>query len=119
MNFRRMRLILAILIGAIMIEFQTVPVALAVTLDLERAGWMVLALPGKDETRFVGLPNGAIEVSAENGAAFLYREVPPAERKNQRLSWRWRVDETMPPTDLALKGSDDRPLALHVWFPTN
>ena len=49
----------------------------------------------------------------------LYREVPPTEGKNQLLSWRWRVDKSMPPTDLALKGSDDRPLALHVWFPAD
>ena len=102
-----------------MIDFQTGSVALAETLVLERAGWMVLAIPGKDETRFVGLPDGAIEVRAENSAAFLYREVPPTEGQNQRLSWRWRVDEAMPPTDLALKGSDDRPLALHVWFPAD
>ncbi len=114
-----MRATVAILMGAISIALQTGTVALAMTLDLERAGWMVLAIPGKDETRFVGLPDGAIEVRAENGVAFLYREVPPTEGQNQHLSWRWRVDETMPPTDLALKGSDDRPLAMHVWFPAD
>ncbi len=114
-----MRAIMAILMAAMTIAFQTGSVALAVTLDLERAGWMVQAIPGKDETRFVSLPDGAIEVRAENSVAFLYREVPPTEGQNQHLSWRWRVDETMPPTDLALKGSDDRPLAMHVWFPAD
>ena len=113
------RTAVAILMGAIAIALQFVTVALAVTLDLDQAGWMVLAIPGKDEMRFIGLTDGAIEVRAENGAAFLYREVPPIEGQNHRLSWRWRVDETMPPTDLALKGSDDRPLALHIWFPAD
>lgn len=94
-----------------------VATARPVTADLERAGWKVLAFPGIAETEFVGRPDGIIEVRAMDSSALLYREVPPTERQNQLLSWRWRVDETMPPTDLGLKGSDDRPLALHVWFP--
>ena len=32
------------------------------------------------------------------------------------LEWRWRVDAAMPPTDIRVKGGDDRPIAVHVWF---
>ena len=118
MNLSRLRATVAILMGAV--ALQTGSVALAVTPDLERAGWMVWAFRGKDQTRFVGRADGAIEVRAESSVALLYREVPPTEGKNQLLSWRWRVDKSMPPTDLALKGSaGSTAMALHVWFPAD
>ena len=119
MALSRLRATVAILMGVTAIALPTGSVALAVTPDLERAGWQVLAFPGKVETRFIGRSDGAIEVRAESSVALLYREVTPTEGQNQHLSWRWRVEETMPPTDLALKGSDDRPLALHIWFPAD
>lgn len=93
--------------------------ARSITPGLEHEGWQVLALPGKIETRFAGRGDGVIEVTSENSVALLYRSVPPALGRHRYLSWRWRVDESMPPTDLARKGSDDRPIALHVWFPSD
>ncbi len=105
---------LSLVVGALA---PTLSAAASITPDLERAGWKVLALPGKVETQFIGRPDGVIEVRAENSVALLYREIPPDEGRNQYLSWRWRVDKTMPPTDLSQVGHDDRPLAVHIWFP--
>ena len=47
----------------------------------------------------------------------LYRSVAQDEKARRFLTWRWRVDQTMPPTDLSRQGGDDRPLAVHLWFP--
>ena len=80
------------------------------------AGWRQLSVPGKAETRFAKGPDGAIKVSAEDSAGFLYRAVPAGTKAGARLAWRWRVDMTPPPTDQSMKGMDDRPLAVHVWF---
>ena len=91
--------------------------SLPVRLDLGEAGWKVLTLPGKAATRFTGRSDGAIEVTAADSVAFLYRPVSDRDRKKRQLSWRWRVERTMPATDLSRIGQDDRPLALHVWFP--
>lgn len=82
-------------------------------------GWSTLTLPGKAATRFTEAADGSIAVKADNSAAFLYRAVPEGDAMRRFLTWRWRVDEAMAPTDLALKGADDRPLALHVFFPSD
>ena len=81
------------------------------------AGWKVFTFFGKSATRFTGRADGAIEVAAADSVAILYRKIAGGDRQKRRLSWRWRVDKTPPPTDLSRKGHDDRPLALHLWFP--
>lgn len=85
--------------------------------DLEQAGWQLIAFSGKPATRFAGKPDGSIEVVAERSVAFLYRDVSALSGHQRYLFWRWRVDETIPATDLSRKGQDDRPLALHLSFP--
>ncbi|MCG8543693.1 MAG: DUF3047 domain-containing protein [Alphaproteobacteria bacterium] len=84
-------------------------------LNVPPAGWRHLTVPGKAATRFASGPDGAIKVSARDSAGFLVREIAAAKPVT-RLAWRWRVDMAPPPTDQSMKGMDDRPLALHVWF---
>jgi len=79
-------------------------------------GWKLLKIPGKAVTRFVATPGGAIKVSANDSVGFLYCNAKDLPVKGRFLNWHWRVDMTPPPTDLAMKGMDDRPLAVHVWF---
>ena len=79
-------------------------------------GWRVLEVPGKTPTRFMVSKGGQIKVTAQESVGFLYRRVASAGGTAMRLAWRWRVDQTPPPTDQAMKGMDDRPLAVHVWF---
>lgn len=88
-----------------------------VTDSLRNAGWMLLTVPGKAGARFNRRPDGAIEVSASNGVAFLYRSIPDDMGPKRRLAWRWRVDQPVPPTDLSQAGADDRSLAVHICFP--
>ena len=79
-------------------------------------GWQLLALPGKPVTRFLDAGDGAIKVAARDSVGFLYCSAKDMPGTGPLLTWRWRVDETPPPTDLSMKGMDDRPLAVHVWF---
>jgi len=85
--------------------------------DLKAAGWQQLTLPGKSPTRFAGRSDGAIEVRASDSASFLYFDVSGKSQNARYLTWRWRVEQAPAPSDLTQKGADDRPLALHVWFP--
>lgn len=80
------------------------------------AGWKLLKIPGKAVTAFVAGSRGAIKVSANDSVGFLYRDAADMFGTGNRLSWRWRVDMTPPATALDVKGMDDRPLAVHVWF---
>ncbi len=82
--------------------------------DLEGAGWEVIGVPGKAETTFQVKADGVLEVTSDHSVAFLTR---PVEGPAARLQWRWRVDEMGLPSDLMQKGRDDRPIAVHLWFP--
>ena len=109
---------IVVLVGGLATATPIGNIRLPIEPDLERAGWKVLTLSRKPPTQFVGRADGTIEVTAESSVAFLYRDVPTASQHKRYLSWRWRVDLAMLPTDLSRKGYDDRPLALHVSFPS-
>ena len=79
-------------------------------------GWELLKVPGKTAAQFALSKSGTIRVTAKSAVGFLYRPLQGSEAKGKQVDWRWRVDRSFPPTDLAVKGQDDRPLALHFWF---
>ena len=53
---------------------------------------------------------------SDGSVSLLYRAVPEAFRAVSSASWRWQVSTSVPPTDLAVKGGDDRNLALYFVF---
>lgn len=77
--------------------------------------WKLLVLPDKDPAEFRISETGSLRIEAMNAVGFLYAQID--EVPSRRLAWRWRVDQNIPATDLSRSGQDDRPLALHVWFP--
>ena len=83
---------------------------------LEKGDWKVMEFPGIAPSSFVHRPDGRIDVVSDKSSAMLYRALAPDESDRRYLRWRWRVDAAMPPTDIRVKGGDDRPIALHVWF---
>lgn len=85
--------------------------------SLKRAGWRLLEVPGKAKAEFHDAYADAIRLKAENAVAFLYRPVDSESKLSGRLSWRWRVDQAVPPTDLSRPIGDDRTLAVHIVFP--
>ncbi len=91
----------------------------SVRIPLERAHdageWQKLTLPGTPETRFLPGPQ-SMKIESDGGFALIYRRLKNAAELS-RLRWRWKVEQAGPPTDAARKGGDDRPLAIHVWFP--
>ncbi len=88
----------------------------AIDADLTAQGWRLYQDSRWAPAHFRLLPDGAIEVSSDNSTSLIWRKLAGAEARKRRLSWEWRVDDIMPPTDITVKGGDDRPLALHVWF---
>ena len=108
---------LPVLLIVLQITGPSAAATLPTAVDLEAAGWRQLTLPGKSPNRFVGRPDGTIEVRTDDSASFLYFDVSGKSEGARYLTWRWRVDQASASTDLTQKGADDRPLALHVWFP--
>jgi hypothetical protein len=80
-------------------------------------GWEPLPFEGRTENRFDGGRDGVLAVESRGGASMLFRRLEAAPEGPFTLSWRWRVERTMGPTDLTQKGADDRPAALYVSYP--
>lgn len=78
--------------------------------------WKLLKLDGKVPARFAMNKNRELQVDANAAVAFFYRELARDAGQNKTVLWRWRVDDQIPPTDQGRKGSDDRAIALHLWF---
>ena len=84
---------------------------------LEAAGWRELPNPNKPENTFSAGPDGAVEVVSQDSVSTLFRPVEVDLAERPILTWRWRVDEAAPATDLSAKGQDDCSLAVYVGFP--
>jgi hypothetical protein len=84
---------------------------------LQAAGWRELPNPNKAENVFEAGPDEAIEVISQGSVSTLYRPVAVNLTKRPLLTWRWRVDQAAPATDLSAKGEDDCSLAVFVGFP--
>jgi len=89
----------------------------AVDPALTKSGWMELVIPGETPNRYLLTADGALEARSDAGVSILYRKLGPKEQDNRVMTWRWRVDEAVPPTDPGRAGTDDRDFAVHVWFP--
>src|SRR5262245_57302498 len=85
--------------------------------ELQAEGWRELTSPRKAENAYRAGPDGAIEVVSENSVSTLYRPVDVSIEEHPVLTWRWRVDDPAPATDLSMKGEDDCSLAVYVGFP--
>lgn len=88
---------------------------------VQKESWKQLSAPNRPAAQFVfeiqDKISNSLTVRTDKSVAFLYREVSDAaSRTSQSLSWRWRLEQPFAHTDLAAKGKDDRPLALHLWF---
>jgi len=81
-------------------------------------GWQVLGVPGKPETSFHMIGGQAdervLQIEAQDAVGFLYRQIDEA---GAYLRWRWQVVNMGRPSDLTEVGRDDRPMAVHLWFP--
>jgi hypothetical protein len=90
-----------------------------VSSELLAAGWRLLKVPGEAHAEFRLQGPESIGIKADKAVAFLYRPVDQGMDPKRRLAWRWRVDETVRPTDLSRAPGDDRSLAVHLVFPAD
>lgn len=83
---------------------------------LTAQGWSLFESSNWAPARFEAAEHDAIRVTTNNSTALIWRPIGSGSKNRRYLSWRWRVDAAMPPTDIRVTGGDDRPIALHVWF---
>ena len=98
------------------VDFSRAAAEPAIDAGLTDQGWQLYEDDRWAPAHFRLLADGTIDVRSDNSTALIWKKVEAANARKPRLRWEWRVDEIMPPTDITIKGGDDRPLALHVWF---
>ncbi len=74
-------------------------------------GWDHLIFRSLKPNTFVPGPNG-LSVASEGTSSILYRILPSDLFASRRAEWTWRVDSSVPPSDLATIGNDDRNLGV-------
>ena len=85
--------------------------------QLQAEGWDEVRFDNKPPNQFISGENGEIEVNSRSSVSLLKMPLAVDVKAQPVLRWRWRVLEAAPTTDLAVKGADDRSLAIYVAFP--
>ncbi|MDE0242744.1 MAG: DUF3047 domain-containing protein [bacterium] len=57
-----------------------------------------------------------LKILSDDSVSVLWRSAPPDVRHARQASWYWSVEQGVTPTDLSLKGGDDRNIALYFLF---
>ncbi len=55
-------------------------------------------------------------IRSDDSVSVLWRSAPPDVHHSRQASWYWSVEQGVAPTDLSLKGGDDRNIALYFLF---
>ena len=86
-------------------------------------GQQVMFGQGWKEQRFsmfssndYGLNGETLKVSSDETVSLLWTQLPESLWDKRDVSWDWSVSQSVPPTDLTLKGGDDRNLSLYFVF---
>lgn len=57
-----------------------------------------------------------LRIQSDDSVSVLWRSAPRDVRHARQASWYWSVEQSVVPTDLSLKGGDDRNIALYFLF---
>ena len=58
----------------------------------------------------------AVSVTSDASVSLIWTSLPETAWDARAASWRWQVEESVPPTPLDLRGGDDRNLSLYFVF---
>jgi Protein of unknown function (DUF3047) len=84
--------------------------------DLTASGWTVVKYPRIRPAGFRARDPDTLDVATDASAGMLWRALTPELRDVHKAKWRWRADAGVGPSDLAIKGADDRILAVYFIF---
>ncbi|MEM1374680.1 MAG: DUF3047 domain-containing protein [Pseudomonadota bacterium] len=75
------------------------------------SGWEHLTFRSLDPNSF-STGSSSLRVVAEGTSSILYRILPESLFGSTSAQWTWRVDSSVPPSDLSVIGNDDRNLGV-------
>lgn len=77
--------------------------------------WREQGFPRLDPNRYGALGN-RLDIVSDQGVSVLYTALPESRWSARTAAWRWAVDQSVPPTDLRVKGGDDRNISIYFVF---
>ncbi|MBP03151.1 MAG: hypothetical protein CMM25_10125, partial [Rhodospirillaceae bacterium] len=80
-------------------------------------GWQEFTFENKSPNKYSTCGLGCIEVISQSSVSMLGRSIQKKLTANSVLSWEWKILQPVFLSDITLKGSDDRSLALYITFP--
>lgn len=83
----------------------------------QRTDWKTLKFSGIKKNEFVIEENGIINILMDSSSSLLYRKILDSEKETSILNWQWKIKKGFPATSMADNNKDDRPIAVHIWFP--
>lgn len=84
--------------------------------DLERQGWRHWTFRGFTPTRYEAAGSFMLAIRSRRSSSVLYRPLANPQPGAATLTWRWRVDRPVPPSDIGKKPGDDRSIGLYIAF---
>lgn len=84
--------------------------------DLAGQGWKVLTFRSLNPVSYAAEGADRLSIRADRAASLIWRGLDEKLWQTRTATWRWRVQNSVAPTDLAVKGSDDRAIALNFVF---
>jgi hypothetical protein len=106
-------------LAALLIFSATLTVSSGVPASAETVGfgggWQSVNFRSIPRTKY-GFGGGSLGIDAARSSSVIYKAVPASARNATRASWTWSVQSSVPPTNLAKKGGDDRNIALYFVF---
>lgn len=78
-------------------------------------GWKSVNFRSIPKTKY-GFGGGTLSIDASKSSSVIYKPVPQGARDATKANWNWSVQTSVPPTNLAKKGGDDRNIALYFVF---
>lgn len=103
-----------LLLGSFVSLASAEPVTFGPTLSGQ--GWKTLNFRGLKPADFRAEGANRLTIRADGAASVIWRELDEALWDKRQARWRWKVDQSVPATNLAAKGSDDRAIALYFVF---
>jgi hypothetical protein len=82
-------------------------------------GWEEITFDGKRPNLYTVCGLGCIQINTNSSVSMLGKSVKVNLDRHQILNWEWKIGKMVAPSDLSVKGKDDRAIAVYVTFPYN
>ena len=82
-------------------------------------GWEEIIFENKAHNLYVTCGLGCIEIKTDSSVSMLAKLVSINLDTHPILNWDWKIGSKAPPSNLFVKGEDDRAIAVYITFPYN